>query len=84
MKRLLAGLVLATAAVPAGAAQAASTWPVQPVVWTEDDRVGAGAFYDLNGTNYRPLGGAWVNPQTGEVCVGLSYQIPQCAGGPVE
>lgn len=81
MKRLLCAAVIAAAAATAAPANAETAWPVQPHVWNRPDRVGVGASYDVRGQNYQPLGAAWVNPQTGEVCVGFSYQIPQCVGG---
>jgi hypothetical protein len=49
-----------------------------------DHTIGVGARYTLGNNHDEPVGGARVNRDTGEVCVGLSYQIPFCAGGPID
>ncbi len=78
MKRVLCGLALvATAfvAMPAHASEIPAT--VNPVV--DDHHVGVYVTYGDD----EPLGGASVNRDTGRVCVGIGYQIPQCVGGPI-
>jgi opacity protein-like surface antigen len=73
MKRILCGAVVAAAAfasVPAHAAQS-----VDPVVTIKNDENGTGVGTGLPG---QPLFGAYWNKTTGRVCVGFSYQVPQC------
>jgi len=73
MKRVLCAALLggAALAVPAYAGE-----PLPVHVWNDANRVGVYATYGDD----EPLGGVWVNHSTGEACVGLSYQIPQCVG----
>ena len=82
MKRVLCGLVLGAAAFAAAPANAAG-YGVKVTPSTEG-RVGVGVEYTRDGKNYDPVGGAYWNPSTGEVCAGMSYQIPVCVGGPIE
>lgn len=82
MKRVVSALLLGAAAFTAVPAQAAD-YSVQPIIWNDENRVGVGARYRLNGYDYEPLGAAYLNKNTGEVCVGFSYQIPLCVGGPI-
>lgn len=83
MKRVLCAALLGAAAL-ATPASAGPGIRVEPTVTNRPDRVGVFVSYDF-GHGEEPLGGAWVNPQTGQVCVGFSFQIPQCVGGePIE
>ena len=86
MRRVLAGLVLGAAAFASVPAEAAGpAYGVKPILWTgEYGRYGAGAMYTYDGERWYPLGGAYVNTTTGTACVGFSYQIPLCVGGPIE
>ena len=83
MKRLLCAAILTSASAIAAAPANATGYDVDVIVWNDANRVGAGTRYTTDGSHYYPLGGVWLNPSTGEVCVGFSYQIPQCAGGPI-
>jgi hypothetical protein len=78
MKRVLCGALLAAAAFTAVPAHAYQAYDVNVLVWTEPNRVGVGAEYSRDGRNYDPVGAAYVDPTTGRVCAGLSYQIPVC------
>lgn len=80
MKRVLAGAVLGMAAL-GGVASAAEYVRVYPHV-TTDDGVGVGVGYSTMSRDEEPLGGARYNATNGTVCVGFSYQVPQCVGGP--
>ncbi len=78
MKRVLCGALLAAAAfstVPAGAAEPLSNYVR---VRVDDNGVGVGT-----GIPGQPLLGARYDKNTGVVCVGFSYQVPQCVGGPI-
>lgn len=81
MKRVLCGLALgavAFSAVPAHATE----YPAGGRLDNDGHRTGVYTWYG-DPDDPTPLGGAWVNHDTGQVCVGFSYQIPQCAGGPI-
>ena len=80
MKRVLCATLLAVAAstVPAAAYEPIK---IVPVVTYRVDENGAGVGTGIPG---QPLVGARWDRNTGEVCVGFSYQIPQCVGGPIE
>ena len=80
MKRVLslAVLVVAACAVPATAYEPIKLGNV--VTYRVDDN-GAGVGTGIPG---QPLFGARWDKATGEVCVGFSYQVPQCVGGPIE
>ena len=85
MKRLLCVAFLGAYATTAVPANAANCYSVNPIVWDgSNGRVGAGAEYSRDCKYYDPVGGAWVNVSSGTACVGLSYQIPLCVGGPIE
>lgn len=81
MKRVLCATLLAVAAL--GAPANATGYDVDVAVWNDENRVGLGSSYTTNGHTYYPLGAVWVNRNTGEICAGFSYQMPQCAGGPI-
>lgn len=79
MKRVLSATLLAVAAssVPAAAYE-----PIKvPAVTYRVDEHGAAVGTGIPG---QPLFGARWDKATGEVCVGFSYQIPQCVGGPID
>lgn len=82
MKRVLCAALLGAAALatPASAAQDIGV----RVTPSTEGRVGVFVSYKTSGDRYYPLGGAYYDTTTGEACVGFSYQIPQCAGGPIE
>lgn len=77
MKRVLCAVLFGAAAFTAVPADAAG-YDVNVVVWNSPGQVGVGAEYTTNGSNYEPLGSAYVNPQTGAVCFGLSFQTGTC------
>lgn len=79
MKRVLCALAVGAAALAVTPAHASEN-PVQVTVTNNDNAVGVGVQYRTNGSNWYPLGGAFVNKQTGEVCFGLSYQTGTCTG----
>jgi hypothetical protein len=73
VKRVLCGLVVAGAAfvtVPAHA-----TDPGTVGVQTRNDESATGVGTTVFG---QPGAAAYRNNQTGQVCVGFGYQIPQC------
>lgn len=79
MRRLLCLSLLAVAAFAGGTAQAVEGYRVRPDVAAGPDRVGVSAEYSRdNGRSWDPVGGAYVDPQDGEVCAGLGHQIPLC------
>jgi hypothetical protein len=69
----VASAALAGAVVPA----LAQTGPSSPVTVYTDTHDGASAGFYVNG---QPGAGAHVSPD-GEACVGISLQLPVCAGG---
>jgi hypothetical protein len=79
MKRVLCALAIGAAAFAVTPAHASET-PVQVIVTNNDGAVGVGVMYRFNGSRWYPVGGAYVNKQTGEVCFGLSYQTGTCTG----
>jgi hypothetical protein len=79
MKRALCALVLGTAAIATVPAFAAEAITVTPQVTTDNGRVGVGAMYSRDGgKTQNPVGGAWVDTNSGHACAGLSYQVPFC------
>ncbi|HEX8002764.1 MAG TPA: hypothetical protein VF519_08720 [Mycobacteriales bacterium] len=79
MKRVLCGALLAAAAF-AVPAQATGGPDLGPYVTVYNNEYGAGVG---TGIPHQPLFGAHLNKTTGELCVGFSYQVPQCVGGPI-
>lgn len=79
MKRVLSAALLAVAAsaIPA----AAYDPKLVPTVTYRVDENGAGVGSAWLG---QPLFGARWDKATGEICVGFSYQVPQCVGGPID
>lgn len=78
MKRVLSVALLAGAAFATVPAQAAE--PLSEYVRVRVDDNGVGVGTSLPG---QPLFGARYDKNTGVVCVGFSYQVPQCVGGPI-
>ncbi len=78
MKRVLSGALLAAAAFTSVPAQAAE--PISEYVKVRVDGNGVGVGTGIPG---QPLFGARYDSNTGEICVGFSYQVPQCVGGPI-
>jgi hypothetical protein len=81
MKRIVCAALLGVAAFAAPAS--AAEYGVEPIVWNDENRVGVGARYKVNGGGYDPVGAVYYNKNTGEVCAGLSYQIPLCVGSQI-
>ena len=81
MKRVLCVAVLGMVAF-GGVATAVEPVTVEPSVSTENG-VSVGVSVGFMGRDPDPVGGARYNATTGEACVGFSYQVPQCAGGPI-
>jgi hypothetical protein len=79
MKRVLVALAIGGAALATAPAHASES-PVQVQVTNDANQVGVGVLYGTNG-HYLPLGGVFVNKNTGRVCFGLSYQVPFCTPG---
>jgi opacity protein-like surface antigen len=77
-KRVLCAAALAVAAFAATPAHAAYDPGIKVTPVVNEHTIGVG----VHGFG-QPVGGAYVNRDTGEICVGLSYQIPFCAGGPI-
>lgn len=81
MRRLLSLSLLGAAVLAAAPASATEAYRVNPQVTVGPDRVSVGVEYSRdNGRTWDPVGGAYADPQDGEVCAGLSYQIPVCVG----
>lgn len=81
MKRVLCGALLAAAAFASVPAHAATDPIAITIVTIENDEDGLGVGTGIPG---QPLFGARYNKTTGVLCVGFSYQVPQCVGGPIE
>ena len=75
MKRVLCAALLGAAAFAVTPAHA-SEIPAHVTPVVNEHRVGV---YTSYGT--QPLAGAWVNRDTGAVCVGFGYGIPVCVDG---
>jgi hypothetical protein len=73
VKRVLCGLLVAGTAFVAVPAHATDPGTVGVQPWNDANRTGVGTT--LFG---QPGAAAYRNNQTGQVCVGFSYQIPQC------
>ena len=80
MKRVLCATLLlaAASAVPAAAYEPIK---IGEVVHYRVDENGVGVGTGIPG---QPLVGARWDRNTGEICAGFSYQVPQCVGGPIE
>jgi hypothetical protein len=73
VKRVLCGLVVAGAAFVAVPAHATDPGTVGVDVRNDDNSVGVfTTLFD------QPGAGVYQNKHTGQVCVGFSYQVPQC------
>jgi hypothetical protein len=77
MKRVLCGVLLGAAALVSSPAQAYEAIRVEPTYTASNEGFSVGARYSRDGgRTWQPIGGARVSG--GQVCVGLSYQVPQC------
>lgn len=79
MKRVLCGALLAAAAFATTPANAAEYLP-KPTVTVVNNEYVVGVGTSIPG---QPLVAVYYYKQTGTLCAGFSYQVPQCVGGPI-